>query len=102
MSLSYVDKFSGIKKTHECSEVGEEHILQVKKMALIRDIPISMLSDEYFRKVCCFFHILHKVVQIFFNVILLLVIYSTKLSYTQKRICHKIVTLSTAFILING
>ncbi|KAK1382752.1 CPRF interacting protein [Heracleum sosnowskyi] len=40
-------------KDHGCSEIGEECILQVIKLPLIKDIPISMLSDEYFKKEEC-------------------------------------------------
>lgn len=64
MSLFYIDDFSGVKKVHECSKVGEECILQVIKLPLIKDIPIFMLSDEYFKKVWYFFHVLHQGVQI--------------------------------------
>lgn len=46
---------AGVKKAKArgCSDVGEEYILQVIKLPLIKDIPISMLSDEYFKKEEC-------------------------------------------------
>lgn len=59
MSLFYINDSPGVKKA-ECDDVGEEWILQVLVLPMIKEIPISMLSDEYFKKVWCSFHILHQ------------------------------------------
>lgn len=45
------DNSSGVRKASECGEVGAEIFLQVPN--LIKEINISMLSDENFSKVIC-------------------------------------------------
>lgn len=57
MFLFYIDDSSGVKKARDDRE---ECILQVLLLPLIKEFPVSMLSDEYFKKVWCSFHVLHQ------------------------------------------